>query len=574
MGSTSTSTQQQQLESTPINTEQPLNEQISAISITENEETEFKVIETNEIAETHQAQQPTVDNEDSEDSEDNVDENEWLGADHPLLSRMQIALKQRLERQLNRIDLSIIEKEEDVSALDKEREDIGVELYHRQQELASEQIKLESVNNKYNNIEVERISAENGLDELRKQHSELIAHKKLQKKKEFESRQELDSLNESLKHIILYQENMKKEILNQRRSAYSAEEIMQELESKKNKQDLLINHLQKKINNLSSQIEIYQIQHKIQEEETLAAKEILRESMSEMDLIKSEKREYINKWKSSLLEVNKRDDILKNIEKILEDIEEQIRLKKIEIIQYEKDIGNEQEDIDMQQITMHKLSNDKELIESKIAENVKSKESLTEKLRDLKVTLNQNETDLKRNKIEEKRYNENIIVLEKKYVKIMGEMHSIETKIENNYSDNITLKHGSENTMAAIRKTSSKIHEKEFLVENLKNDIAKLKLNEITAKQVLSDLNESYKESHRTLSYNSDIIEEYEKEFKKGIDELGKKTNVLDRLNNKLEVLARMNASDAAGDEIASPLEHTIHHLSKELKASKEKCDE
>jgi len=66
----------------------------------------------------------------------------------------------------------------------------------------------------------------------------------------------------------------------------------------------------------------------------------------------------------------------------------------------------------------------------------------------------------------------------------------------------------------------------------------------------------------------------YEKEFKKGIDELGKKTNVLDRLNNKLEVLARTNASDAAGDEIASPLEHTIHHLSKELKASKEKCDE
>merc|ERR1712228_839725 len=180
MGSTSTSTQQQQLESTPINTEQPLNEQISAISITENEETEFKVIETNEIAETHQAQQPTVDNEDSEDSEDDMDENEWLGADHPLLSRMQIALKQRLERQLNRIDLAIIEKEEDVSALDKERED----------------------------IEVERISAENGLDELRKQHSELIAHKKLQKKKEFESRQELDSLNESLKHIILYQENM------------------------------------------------------------------------------------------------------------------------------------------------------------------------------------------------------------------------------------------------------------------------------------------------------------------------------------------------------------------------------
>merc|ERR1712228_282902 len=126
-------------------------------------------------------------------------------------------------------------------------------------------------------------------------------------------------------------------------------------------------------------------------------------------------------WKSSLIEVNKRDDILKNIQKILDDIEEQIRLKKIEIIQYEKDIGNEQELIDMQQITMQKISNDKEVIEAKFAENVKSKDLLIDKLRDLKVKLNQNEDDLRANKLEEKRYNESIIVLEKKYVKIMGD---------------------------------------------------------------------------------------------------------------------------------------------------------
>ena len=79
--------------------------------------------------------------------EEEIKDDEWFGADHPLLSRMQIALKERLQRQLNRINISIIQKEEDLSSLKKQREDIGVELYHRQQELVSEQRKLEMINN-------------------------------------------------------------------------------------------------------------------------------------------------------------------------------------------------------------------------------------------------------------------------------------------------------------------------------------------------------------------------------------------------------------------------------------------
>ena len=160
----------------------------------------------------------------------------------------------------------------------------------------------------------------------------------------------------------------------------------------------------------------------------------------------------------------------------------------------------------------------------------------------------------------------------------MGEIHEIEEKIENNYSENITLKHGTENTLNEIKKITKEIHEKEFGVEDLKNQIAKLKYNEKNIKEILKKLNNEFKETQNTLKYNSDIIEEYEKEFKKGIDELAKKTNVLDRLNNKLETLIRNNQSQSGdtGDNniISSPLEHTIHHLNKELKCCKSKCDE
>merc|ERR1712013_530289 len=109
------------------------------------------------------------DDEEDDEEEDGVDledekDAEWFDADHPLLSRMQNALKKRLTRQLERVNIAHIEKEEDLARLSKEREDIGVELYHRQQELASEQLKLESVQGRYGDVKLERIESENGLD--------------------------------------------------------------------------------------------------------------------------------------------------------------------------------------------------------------------------------------------------------------------------------------------------------------------------------------------------------------------------------------------------------------------------
>ena len=103
----------------------------------------------------------------------------------------------------------------------------------------------------------------------------------------------------------------------------------------------------------------------------------------------------------------------------------------------------------------------------------------------------------------------------------------------------------SENVLSEIRKLSAKVHAKEFAVESLKNEMAKLRFDEINAKQRLCDLEGEHSSAKTKLAHHSDIIEEYEKEFKKGIDELGKKTNVLDRLNNKLEVLVRSSNSNS-----------------------------
>ena len=86
-----------------------------------------------------------------------------------------------------------------------------------------------------------------------------------------------ESMSQSLRHMT--------EIMSHRRSANSSEEML-ELVSNRIKQDLLINHLKAKIASRRCQIEVQlKVQLKAQKEETLSAREILRELLAEMELI-------------------------------------------------------------------------------------------------------------------------------------------------------------------------------------------------------------------------------------------------------------------------------------------------
>ncbi len=60
----------------------------------------------------------------------------FLKSDHPLLERLQRALMEQLERQKEQRRLQLTEKQEELKKLVGHRENIGVTLYHAQQQLA------------------------------------------------------------------------------------------------------------------------------------------------------------------------------------------------------------------------------------------------------------------------------------------------------------------------------------------------------------------------------------------------------------------------------------------------------
>jgi hypothetical protein len=103
-----------------------------------------------------------------DDDFDEEDE-ELLGniGEHSLLSRVQRRLWDQLTRKKTRIELELREVAEDADRSRKSREDLGVELYGLQQQLARLQLQLEGAHNNSNLLADIRKKSESDLKRFR-----------------------------------------------------------------------------------------------------------------------------------------------------------------------------------------------------------------------------------------------------------------------------------------------------------------------------------------------------------------------------------------------------------------------
>src|SRR3712207_1773658 len=98
------------------------------------------------------------------DNEYFEDENlAFLPADHPLMARVQEALRETLEQDHERAHLQLKEKEAKLKTVERDREDTAVQLYEVQQHLAEMHLSLEQTHQNFNLIQKLRVEAEQKL---------------------------------------------------------------------------------------------------------------------------------------------------------------------------------------------------------------------------------------------------------------------------------------------------------------------------------------------------------------------------------------------------------------------------
>lgn len=261
---------------------------------------------------------------------------------NPLMERAQNALLAQLKESKARLKTELYEKNEDVKRIVLEREGQGVQLYGLQQQLARIQITLENAHNEYNTIVDKRLQEEEMLRNVSHNNKEQTALHEEYKKQHKKYSSELDALNETIRQIEKYNEEVKSEIARTRRATYKAEQSMQLLEKTKESQDTYVDTLNRQVNQLKEQSSLYEKQYDIQKKDTADAHGVLEDTIRELELIATEKKQLTIQWKAALSGLSRRDEALAQAATTLAVAESSVHDYDVEIEAAKREMQTEQ----------------------------------------------------------------------------------------------------------------------------------------------------------------------------------------------------------------------------------------
>lgn len=496
---------------------------------------------------------------DSDDEElRNIDQ--ALPQDHVLMQRIQGALQNQLQKQRDRLILQLREKMESVSASKKKRETIGVELYSFQQALATLQVQLQKSHDKLAETAQMRTAAE---QDLRTAHSSLSDQQKQKDeldRKRVAVQRELDKLNVQVQQVEEYNEKVKSEIMVTRRAAYGTEEAMQRAEKEKRRQDDMIDQLNEQIKNAAEQIRLFEAQITAQKEQTVSAQATLKEAMKEIEVINVEKREFLQKWKSSLIGMANRDAALQASEAALLEQKEELQSLMIQIKGLKAAIKDERSENERLTGMVGRSEAEAKIIDNQLIAARETKRELQQKYSMLRSNMDRVDKDLKAAKQEQKEIQTDIDSLGKKYERLITDKQKVDDNILENVSDRQNVRKGAQNVEKSIQKLRQQIHVKELEIGQLQNEIARIKVDSLNTGAHNKELKTTLEAYENELKEKEKLVEKYEQEIRQRHDKVEKKQIYIARLNRKYEQLTAGQEEENTG-----PLEATIKNLTKEI---------
>ncbi|KAF6257749.1 hypothetical protein COO60DRAFT_1639651 [Scenedesmus sp. NREL 46B-D3] len=469
-----------------------------------------------------------------------------MDPDHPMLQRAQQALSRQLNAKRMRVEGELRTKQTALSRAKKQREEVGVELYGFQQNLAKLQMSLEKAQDNYQALSSMRVQAEQELGQLR---GNLQDQQSLTK--------------QEAQRIEAYNESMKSEIVVTRRAAYAAEDAMQKLEKEKQHQDYLIDDMQENMKSLQQQLALYTAQLTAQRRETRAAKETLAEAEREMEGVHFEKKQLLAQWKGSLTAIQRRDEALAAVQDSIRAQQQQELAIGTEIQGYKKDINKEQIKNEQLSVIVRKVQGESEYVLKQAAASVEKQERLAALLAKLSRSLEHTEERMRRSQLEGQAVMTEAESVERATQRVFAELRALESDMLHTLSEQTSAEKSSFKTAADIRALRAASEAEELRIAEVQNELARLGVDVLNTQGHNERLQQALDMLDAELKDKDASIVKYEVELKRRGDEIERKTRETDALNRKLEKLL------AAQPEAINtgPLEATIHNMGKDIEA-------
>ncbi|TPX33878.1 hypothetical protein SmJEL517_g03351 [Synchytrium microbalum] len=495
------------------------------------------------------------------------EEMEVLDADNPLMQRVQDALYKQLSERNAALELSLREREESVKQAMTRRESIGVELYALQQRLASLQQTLESADGSYQEIKSFREETESTLKVASERYNNQRQGLNERERTLDSHRQELEKITRAIKQVELYNEQLKSEISVARRTTLKAEQDMLKQEMEKKRQDFFIDSLTEKHHRLNEQKSLYESQYESQQRETKAAQETLQDAAMEMEAIQFEKRQLLHQWKSSLLALQRRDEVLNGIEKDIATNKETIQNIQNELSAFRTSLRKAQEQAESLSATVTKLETETDYVQRQMDNSSDARSKLSQDYSVLSHAIQQSEQEFTRATQERQAILLELSSLTKTLQKTNAEARKTEIEVHEMLQTQLSATKGSHGARRDITRVAALVSEKEALAIQIRNEISNAQMESL---QVFGRIQELEKSSTRIEDQTREremLIQRYEDDIRRGQETLAKRQGEVDLLNKKYDQLQSNQL-----DETTGPLESAISNLTRTISTREEEC--
>jgi len=485
-----------------------------------------------------------------------------LDPDHPLMVRFQAAYKAHLLKQQEKVNLELRELTEDLKTKKREREELGVQLYGVQQELARQQMLLEKEHDNFNSENQLRLQCEKLLEETKELHQKTSQDVTHQRKQAKELRTEVENLAARLHYMEEAKEDVRADIAVMKRAAEKVDTEVTKAEMEKKKQDLLVDRLTQTVDRLREEIDMFETQCTAQLEETKAAQKALSEAITEIEALQLEKKQLTQQWYSSLIGMRRRDEAFAAMQEALSLQRQRIQAIETEIEGYRKSISKAQEQNEQITLMHNKIEADISMVKKLIAVSKNKQEVLKTEYSKYTRTLHETEQQLNRAETEVTLKENEITALRKQIEREFLEKIKIEDNIMEKMRSQLTLDKAAQYTKKMTDRLRRRATELESSVAEVENEISRdiLDISNTTTRvrqlqDIMDNLNEEIHQKNATIS-------KIEGEIVKRNAIIERKQSTIDQYNKRID---QMRNKDG-GEEIG-PLELQIHTLQKQIEA-------
>ncbi|KAJ1511123.1 Coiled-coil domain-containing protein 40 [Coelomomyces lativittatus] len=477
-----------------------------------------------------------------------------LDPDNPLLKRVQDALKQQLTH-LNK----------SLRKAGSHRESLGVELYSIHEHLRQFQTQLNELDKQVEHVQKVRVSSETQLQKFRNDHVD-ESSTVTQHQRAWQDRQrELETLMRTYRHLEMYSEELKSSLMTTRRVTLKSEQALIQQEEEKRKQDEQIQQLSDRLDALEKQKYILDQQTEVQKKEIQASKNILQEANLEMEAIMFEKRQLFHQWKSGILGLERRQEVLSELDQSIRKEKETLLSMDHELEGFKKTIESMQQENETLDHWHTQLHQETHRLESQIQQTHTQKELHLSQYHVMQMTLEKHEHALKQTQLSRQTCMNELNATKKQFLLAQQKCRKLESELHELSQWQQSMEKSMSGTQKDVQKLLLTIQDKENNVAMYENQVAEAHLEGTRIKQWNDQLKLQLSELDGLIKEKNSIIEKYEVELRRGNDDMTKKQSEIDIMNKKLSYLLT-HATEAT----LGPLEATIHNLTK-LVNTKEK---